>query len=171
MMNPKAWGRCGLMAWLTVLTGCAALPTQDGRPTSLTVQVDNTARTWLGTTISARRAAHPTRTRVCPLGEGTDAFAARGVLAAAAECQLRVRRLLDKHNTADLDVLAAGSFNVDPRWALRITELHLAPDGRTLERTVRTPQGGWRHRTEPGTSTMRRLGVDQRSLLPIEWLL
>jgi len=92
-----------------------------------------------------------------------------------------------------------GSFNFDPRSALLNTELglvidnpalarnlgrmfdeavprgayevRLRADGQTLEWIERTPQGEVIHTTEPGTSTMRRLGVDLMSVLPIEWLL
>ena len=92
-----------------------------------------------------------------------------------------------------------GSFNFDPRSALLNTELglviespmlsgglarmfdevaplgayqvRLAADGQSLEWLERTPQGDVRHTTEPGTTMMRRLGVDLMSLLPIEWLL
>ena len=92
-----------------------------------------------------------------------------------------------------------GSFNFDPRSALLNTELglviespmlsgslarmfdevaplaayevRLATDGQSLEWLERTPQGAVRHTTEPGTTTMRRLGVELMSVLPIEWLL
>ena len=92
-----------------------------------------------------------------------------------------------------------GSFNFDPRSALLNTEMglvidnptlarnvgrmfdeavpraayevRLAADGQALEWIERTPQGEVIHTTEPGTSTMRRLGVNLMSVLPIEWLL
>lgn len=131
MTNPKAWRTWLLMAWLAVLTGCAALPSQEGRSASAAIVVADTARTRLGASINSQLAAHPGQTGVLPLGEGTDAFAARGVLAAAAERTLdvqyyiwhgdesgyllfealwkaaergvRVRLLLDDNNTGGLD--------------------------------------------------------------------
>jgi putative cardiolipin synthase len=57
---------------------------------------------------------------------------------------------------------------VVPRAAYQV---RLAADGQTLEWIEQTPQGELRHATEPGTSTMRRLGVELMSVLPIEWLL
>ncbi len=135
MANSKSWGVCWLaaplVAWFTMLTGCASLPTHQGRSASTALQADETERTRLGAAIAVQRAAHPGQTGVFALGEGSDAFAARGVLAAAAERTLdvqyyiwhgddsgsllfealwqaaergvRVRLLLDDNNTGGLD--------------------------------------------------------------------
>jgi putative cardiolipin synthase len=50
-------------------------------------------------------------------------------------------------------------------------EVRLTADGTSLEWIERGPAGEKRHATEPGTSALRRLGVDVMSILPIEWLL
>jgi cardiolipin synthase C len=93
--------------------------------------LSDTDNTRLGSAVSALAAAHPGRSGVYPLAEGGDAFAARALLAAAAErsidaqyyiwhddvtgrllfdalCQaadrgVRVRLLLDDNSTAGLD--------------------------------------------------------------------
>jgi putative cardiolipin synthase len=60
-------------------------------------------------------------------------------------------------------------FDADvPRAAY---EVRLAADGRSLEWIERTPTGEQRFDAEPGTSVLRRLGVEALSIFPIEWLL
>jgi putative cardiolipin synthase len=131
MTHPKAWRIWWWVACVAVLTGCAGLPSQQGRSVSAAIPAADTALTRLGGPVTTQRAAHPGLTGVFPLGEGTDAFAARGVLAAAAERTLdvqyyiwhgdesgyllfealwqaaergvRVRLLLDDNNTGGLD--------------------------------------------------------------------
>src|SRR5690606_20187208 len=116
----------GLLA--AALGGCGGLPSLEGRTASAAF-VD-TADTALGRAIAPRAAAHPGRSRVYALPGARDAFAARVLLARAAERSLdvqyyiwnddhsgrllmaglraaaergvRVRLLLDDNNTAGL---------------------------------------------------------------------
>ena len=46
----------------------------------------------------------------------------------------------------------------------------MAVKGQTLRRGERSAQSQVRHSTEPGASTMRRLGVNLMSRLLIQWL-
>ena len=129
---PSVPVRCLAVAALVLLAGCA-LPSLRGRPTSLALS--NTADTSLGHAIAPTLAGHPRQTGIYPLRAGRDAFAARVLLAAAAErsidaqyyiwhddatgmllfeaiCQaadrgVRVRLLLDDHSTEDLDATMA----------------------------------------------------------------
>ena len=83
-----------LLAALCVLTsllaGCATtLPSLEGR--SATAALADTAGTRLGRTLAAEVAANPGKTGVHPLLEPRDAFAARVLLAAAAERSLDVQ--------------------------------------------------------------------------------
>jgi len=116
------------------LSGCADLPSLEGRSTSSAI-ID-TAQTRLGREIAADAQANPGKSAIYPLNRPLDAFAARGLLARAAERALdvqyyiwhgdttgyllfeelwnaaergvRVRLLLDDNNTAGLDrILAA----------------------------------------------------------------
>jgi hypothetical protein len=50
-------------------------------------------------------------------------------------------------------------------------EVHLTPDGQSLQWVERSAAGEKVFDTEPETSAMRRLGVGVMSVLPIEWLL
>ena len=112
-----------------LLAGCAALPSLDGRVASTVIT--DTAHTQLGTAIAPLTAQHPGVSGIYPLADGRDAFAARALLAGAAQRSLdvqyyiwhkditgtllfdalrqaaergvRVRLLLDDNNTAGLD--------------------------------------------------------------------
>jgi cardiolipin synthase C len=60
-------------------------------------------------------------------------------------------------------------FDADvPRAAY---EVRLGADGHSLEWIERTPSGEKRYDVEPGTSVLRRMGVEVISIFPIEWLL
>ena len=111
------------------LAGCAALPSLEGRVASSVIT--DTADTQLGTAIAPLAAQHPGVSGIYPLADGRDAFAARALLAAAAQRSLdvqyyiwhkditgtllfdalrqaaergvRVRLLLDDNNTSGLD--------------------------------------------------------------------
>ena len=50
-------------------------------------------------------------------------------------------------------------------------QVELAPDGRSLVWVDRTASEVKRYETEPGTSWLKRRGIDVMSILPIEWLL
>jgi putative cardiolipin synthase len=114
---------------MSLLAGCTSLPSLDGRSES-TVLTD-TASTPLGKAVSPQLALHPGQSGIHALADAHDAFAARLLLARAAERSLdvqyyiwrkdltgtllfdalhaaaergvRVRLLLDDNNTAGLD--------------------------------------------------------------------
>ncbi|MDQ1811741.1 phospholipase D family protein [Massilia sp. CCM 9210] len=127
------------------LCGCAGLPALDGRTPSHYIAA--TAATRLGTALAPLNAAHPGMSGLYSLANGRDAFAARAMLANAAERTLdiqyyiwrndttgmllfnalreaaargvRVRLLLDDNNTRGLDpVLAA--LDADPNIEVRL---------------------------------------------------
>lgn len=150
----------GLIA--AVMGGCGSLPSLDDR--NLSTVFADTHDTQLGRAIAPRAAAHPGKSGVHRLVKSHDAFAARVLLAQAAERSLdvqyyiwrhdlsgtllfealhdaatrgvRVRLLLDDHNTAGLDeILAAldGHPNIEvrlfnplvlrqPRWIGYLTD-------------------------------------------------
>ncbi len=72
-----------------LIAGCASLPSLQGR-TETTAFAD-TAATRLGRALAADVAANPGKTGIHPLPEPHDAFAARVLLAAAAEKSLDVQ--------------------------------------------------------------------------------
>jgi len=116
-----------------ILQGCTTLPDLDARTRSVTVRP--TADTRLGRAVDSLVADHPTESGIVPLADGRDAFAARALLAAAADRTLdiqyyiwhadmsgmllfdavrraadrgvRVRLLLDDNNTAGMDAILA----------------------------------------------------------------
>jgi phosphatidylserine/phosphatidylglycerophosphate/cardiolipin synthase-like enzyme len=116
-----------------LLAGCASLPPLEGRPT--TVAFSDTSQTRLGRALADDVAAHPGKTGIHPLSQGSDAFATRVLLARAADRSLdaqyyiwsgdqvgyllfealweaaergvRVRLLLDDLNTGGLDATIA----------------------------------------------------------------
>jgi putative cardiolipin synthase len=128
-----------------LLAGCSTLPSLENRST--TRNLANTDTTQLGRAISPRVEAHRGRSGIYPLRDGRDAFAARALLANAAERTLdvqyyiwqndmsgtllfealhraaergvRVRLLLDDHNTAGLDSLLA-ALDAHPNIQVRL---------------------------------------------------
>ena len=101
-----------------------------------------------------------------PLAERGDHYDIKGrpvIRLEATEAAIEAR-LLDQIKERGADASAKTAFA--PALVAR-----LAADGQSLEWLERTPQGAVRHTTEPGTTTMRRLGVELMSVLPIEWLL
>lgn len=114
-----------------LLSGCAELPTLDGRTDS--IAYTDTRDTRLGRAIVDAKNAHPGRSAIYPLVDAHEAFSSRVLLARAAERSLdiqyyiwhqdttgsllfhelheaaqrgvRVRLLLDDNNTAGLDPL------------------------------------------------------------------
>jgi putative cardiolipin synthase len=119
---------CALIAG-AVASGCSSLPSLDARVPSIALA--NTADSRLGKAAGELTAAHPGRSGYYPLPDGSDAFAARALLARAAQRSLdvqyyiwnndvtggllfnalrsaadrgvRVRLLLDDNHTADID--------------------------------------------------------------------
>ncbi|GGZ11462.1 phospholipase D family protein [Pseudoduganella plicata] len=139
-MNPNsrprltiALGAVALGLMLVFLSGCNALPSLTDRTSSTTDP--NTGGTRLALAHAAGIMAHPGKSGVYALSDGRDAFAARALLAQAAERTLdvqyyiwhddmtgtllfaalrraadrgvRVRLLLDDNNTTGLDALLA----------------------------------------------------------------
>src|SRR5262245_2535425 len=66
-----------------LLAACASLPPNEGR--SVTHALHDTAATRLGSAVAADVAAHPGKTGIYALPIPRDGFAARGLLAGAAE--------------------------------------------------------------------------------------
>jgi putative cardiolipin synthase len=117
------------LALAVLLPGCASLPSLEGR--TATTALADTSGTRIGRALAADAAANPGKTGIHPLADGEAAFAARVVLAAAAERSIdaqyyiwhgdqagylmfealwraaqrgvRVRLLLDDLNTGGLD--------------------------------------------------------------------
>lgn len=122
-----------IIAGALALSSCTSLPALEGRVAS--VAVVDTDDTRLGRAIAPAAAAHPGLAGTHALADGRDAFAARAVLAAAAERTLdvqyyiwrndttgtllfdalkkaadrgvRVRLLLDDNNTSGMDAVLA----------------------------------------------------------------
>jgi putative cardiolipin synthase len=74
---------------VTALAGCASLPPLEGRTTS--IAITDTADTRLGRAVGVAAADHPGRSGIVPLAVPQDAFAARVLLARAAERSLDVQ--------------------------------------------------------------------------------
>jgi cardiolipin synthase C len=75
-----------IVALIALISGCASLPTLEGRTTT-TAFVD-TSGTRLGRAVAADVATNPGKTGIYPLSDPHDAFAARLLLAAIAEKSL-----------------------------------------------------------------------------------
>ncbi|WP_374011340.1 phospholipase D family protein [Massilia sp. Se16.2.3] len=138
----RAFALCLLLG---LLAGCTTLPSLDNRPASTADA--HTGSTGLGRAVSAGVAAHPGKSGIYPLADGRNAFAARVLLAQAAERTLdvqyyiwhqdmtgtllfaalreaaergvRVRLLLDDNNTAGLDPLLA-ALDAHPNLEVRL---------------------------------------------------
>jgi cardiolipin synthase C len=141
-----------------LLGGCTSLPARDTVSTSFALP--DTADTRLGRAISPLTAAHPGDSGIHPLRDGRDAFAARVLLAEAAERSLdvqyyiwhadtsgtllfealraaadrgvRVRLLLDDANTAGLDATLA-ALNATPNIEVRLFNPFLHRSRRVLD--------------------------------------
>jgi putative cardiolipin synthase len=136
-----------LIALAALSAGCATLPPPGERTTTSALPESATASTTLGRALAAGVAANPGKTGIHPVPGPRDAFAARVVLAAAAEKSLdvqyyifhgdqsgwlllealwdaaergvRVRLLLDDLNTAGLDPTIA-TFDAHPNIEVRL---------------------------------------------------
>jgi len=134
-----------IAALAMLMAGCATLPPPDGR--TPTTALADTLETRLGRAVAPAVAANPGKTGVHPLSEARDAFAARVLLAAAAERSLdvqyyiwhgdqvghllfeaiwqaagrgvRVRLLLDDLNTRGLDPVIA-ALDAHPNIDVRL---------------------------------------------------
>ncbi|MGY1426373.1 phospholipase D family protein [Lysobacter sp. A289] len=146
-----------LLAISVLLWGHEELPDLGGRSVSTTLT--DTADTRLGRAIASRVAAHPGISGIVPLIEGRDAFAARFLLADAAERTLdiqyyiwhddlsgtllfesvhraadrgvRVRLLLDDNNTVGLDQRLA-ALDAHPHIEVRLFNPFVNRDWRWL---------------------------------------
>ena len=144
-------------ALTALIAGCASLPPLEGR--TETTALADTATTRLGRAVAADVAANPGKTGIHPLPEGNAAFAARVVLAAAAEKSIdaqyyiwhgdqagyllfealwraaergvRVRLLLDDINTGGLDPTIA-ALDAHPNIEVRLYNPLVLRDARLL---------------------------------------
>ncbi len=142
---------------ITLPAGCAQLPPIEGRSVSTVVQ--DTADTRLGQAIGPLTQAHPGESGIIALPDGRDAFAARTLLADAAERTLdiqyyiwqldmsgtllfealhraadrgvRVRLLLDDNNTSGLDMILA-MLDAHPNIQVRLFNPFMYRDWRLL---------------------------------------
>ncbi|WP_426102079.1 phospholipase D family protein [Massilia sp. TSP1-1-2] len=140
-----------------VLAGCTALPSLDGRVASRALAHDDNTR--IGRAIAPRAAGHSALSGVNVLLDGRDAFAARIMMAdaaersldvqyyiwrndttgmlmlralrAAAERGVRVRLLLDDNNTAGLDT-ALAVLDAHPNIEVRLFNPYVLRGARTL---------------------------------------
>ena len=140
-----ALGMLALSASVPLFSGCVALPPLENRSPSTVVT--DTGTTRLGQTIAPLVAAHPGKTGFHPLVDGRDAFAARVLMARAAERSIdvqyyiwhkditgtllfealreaadrgvRVRLLLDDNNTSGLDGTLA-ALDAHPNIEVRL---------------------------------------------------
>jgi putative cardiolipin synthase len=134
-----------VLASLFMLTACTGLPDNAARKPSSALT--DTGGTRLGRAIAPLQAVHPGKTGIHPLGDGRDAFAARVLLARAAERSLdvqyyifrgdttglllceslwqaaergvRVRLLLDDQNTGGMDA-AIAALDAHPNIEVRL---------------------------------------------------
>ncbi len=159
----KSFDMCRVLAWTAAVlasltTGCASLPSQEGR--SATSALTDTAETRLGRAVTSEVAANPGKTGIHPLLVPRDAFAARVLLAAAADRSLdvqyyiwhgdqtgtllfealwrtaergvRVRLLLDDNSTAGLDETIA-ALDAHPNLEVRLYNPVVHRDARGLD--------------------------------------
>ena len=103
-MSPKVTGSRGIrsrssaaLGLLVVMAGCASLPAGVERMPSSALS--NTGGTRLGRAVAPLVAANPAKTGVHPLANARDAFAARVVLARAAERSLDVQYYIWRDDT------------------------------------------------------------------------
>ena len=142
---------------LGLLTGCASLPSLEGRPES-TVLVVPGGSSPLADAVAKLAADHPGLTGAHPLRTGNDAFAARAALIAAARVSIdvqyyiwhddltgrlmfdallraadrgvRVRLLLDDNNTEGHDATARGARCAPERRGAAVQSVHAARGAR-----------------------------------------
>jgi len=147
-----------LVLLAVALSGCASLPPPAGR--TETTALTDTGGTLLGRAVAPSIAANPGKTGVHPLFDPRDAFAARIAFAGAAQKSLdlqyyiwhgdtvgnlmfealsraadrgvRVRLLLDDHNTAGLD-RAIAALDAHPNIEVRLYNPHVHRDARSLD--------------------------------------
>jgi len=94
-----------LVALAMLLAGCGSLPAQAGR--DATVALTDTEGTHLGRALAEKLSAHPDVSGFRVLSVGTEAFAARMALAAAAERSLDVQYYIWRDDGAGMLLLDA----------------------------------------------------------------
>ena len=142
---------------IALASGCASLPSLEGRST--TYAYADTAHTRLGEALAPALASNPGKTGIHSLPDGREAFAARVVLAGAAQRSIdaqyyiwhpdqtgllmleallnaarrgaRVRMLLDDQNTSGLDSLIA-ALGSEPNIEVRLYNPFAIRKGRAL---------------------------------------
>ncbi len=147
------------MALLTLLCGCKAVPSLDGRSQSLALGAADTAGTSIARAVAPQAQAHPGLSGVLALADGREAFASRMLLAGSAERSLdvqvyiwhadltgtllmqalrqaadrgvRVRLLLDDNNTGGLDSGLA-ALDSHPNLEVRLFNPFMQRDWRWL---------------------------------------
>ena len=150
--------RGSLAALAAIAAGCASLPSPEGRIASNALE--DSSQTRLGRAVAPFVAAHPGKTGIHALFEPRDAFAARVLLAAAAEKSIdaqyyiwhgdtvgnlvfeslrkaagrgvRVRLLLDDMNTAGLDPVIA-ALDAHPNIEVRLYNPFAHRGARTVD--------------------------------------
>ena len=85
----RRWLLVALAALAALVAGCATLPAPEGRVASTAIA--DTAGTRLGRAVAGDSAAHPGKSGVHAIPDARDAFAARVLLAAAAERTIDVQ--------------------------------------------------------------------------------
>ena len=93
---PKILLLCILAAMSAMLICCRTLPDLEGR--SVTTALADTADTKLGHAIAPVARAHPDKSGVFALADGRDAFAARALLARAADRSIDVQYYIWRHD-------------------------------------------------------------------------
>src|SRR6266550_184707 len=100
-----------------LVSGCASLPKNVEREPSIALA--DTDDTRLGRAVTRRVAANPGQSGIYPLSNAREAFAARILLARAAERGVRIRMLLDDHETRGLDATIA-ALGAHPNIQIRL---------------------------------------------------
>lgn len=98
-------GSALMLILLAALLGGCALPTLDGRSVSSALSQAESADTALGKAIAPRAAAHPGESGILALQDPHDAFAARVLLARAAERTLDVQYYIWRGDTTGMLLL------------------------------------------------------------------
>lgn len=106
LTRPFAGLLAGLLLMGTLLSGCA-LPALEGRPVSRAVPAHDTRDTELGRFIAPQAQAHPGHTGILPLADTHDAFAARVLLARAAQKTLDVQYYIWRRDITGMLLLQA----------------------------------------------------------------
>src|SRR3979490_879908 len=89
LYNRSTLAGCCLSLAISLLAGCAGLPSLQGRPASYAMEPD--ATTPLGQAVAARTQQHPGKTGVTAIPDGRVAFGTRMLLARAASKSIDIQ--------------------------------------------------------------------------------